>query len=214
MTISLHTFASGDSDYISKLNADNAAIKAAIEALQASAGAGVVSGATNNVPKGLQYIFDRKGIIGTTSYKPTTGVLSGPSYYLVVAVGGFWDGSALAYQDNSLSLSMSSKTTGTYYVNVDSAGSPSVSASAGSRTLWQFSYNAATHTVSNVALYAGVAVLFAGPDYADALTSAELGLTFASLADRLEHIESLLVEMGTFYQHDPDTTATGAWPTT
>ena len=61
--------------------------------------------------------------------------------------------------------------------------------------------------VSNVTLYSGVAVLFDGADYADALTSAQLGLTFQSLADRLEEIESRLVAMGTYYQYDPDTTS-------
>ena len=56
-------------------------------------------------------------------------------------------------------------------------------------------------------LYSGVAVLFDGADYADALTSAQLGLTFQSLADRLEEIESRLVEIGTYYQYDPATTS-------
>ena len=156
------------------------------------------------VPKGLQYIFDRKGIVGKGSYKPVAGILTGLNYYLTVASGAFWDGSALVYQDTSLTLAMSGKSTGTYYLNVDSGGSPSVSASAGSRTTWQFSYNSSTHVVSAVTLYSGVAVLFDGVDYADALSSTALGLTFASLADRLEEIESRIGEMVQYYAEDPD----------
>ena len=202
----LSTFAAGDSDYISKMNADNAALKSAIDALESLVG-GATGLSAANVPKGLKYIFDRLGIIGKGSYKPVAATLTGPSYNLTVALGGFWDGSTLAYQDASTTLSMSGKSTGTYYLNVDTAGSPSVSTSAGSRTLWQFDYNSSTHVASAVALYSGVAVLFDGADYADVLTSAQLSLTFASLAERLEEIESRLVEMGTFYQYDPDTTS-------
>ena len=96
----LNTFAAGDSNYIAKLNQDNAAIKAAIDALEALSG-----GATNIqaavVPKGLKYIFDRKGIIGKASYQPTAATLTGPNYSLTIASGGFWDGSALAYSDSN-----------------------------------------------------------------------------------------------------------------
>ena len=202
----LNTFAAGDSNYIAKLNQDNAAIKAAIDALEALSG-----GSTNIqaavVPKGLKYIFDRKGIIGKASYKPTAATLTGPNYSLTIASGGFWDGSALAYSDSNNSVSMSGKSTGTYYVTIDSSGLPAVYNTAGSGTVWQFSYNSSTHVVSNVTLYTGVAVLFDGADYADALTSAQLGLTFQSLADRLEEIESRLVEIGTYYQYDPATTS-------
>ena len=54
------------------------------------------------MPKGLKYIFDRKGIIGRASYKPTAATLTGPNYSLTIAAGGFWDGAALAYSETQL----------------------------------------------------------------------------------------------------------------
>lgn len=206
MSLSLNTYAAGDTDYIAKLNADNAAIATAVNTLE-SLVRGVSGIAAANVPKGLQYIFDRKGIIGQGSYKPQAGTLAGPNYNLTVAKGGFWDGGALAFSDVSQTISMAAKSTGTYYLTVDTAGGVKANATAGTGTVWQFAYNSTTHEVSDVALYSGVAVLFDGADYADALTSAQMGLTFQSLAERLEEIEARLVEMGAYYQYDEATTS-------
>src|SRR5574343_192769 len=203
MSISLNTYTAGETNYIAMMNADNMALKAAIEALQAQI-AGAISVSANNMPKGLQYIYDRKGIIGKRSYKPVPGVLTAPNYNMTVAVGGFWDGSTLAFQDTASTVSMDGKSTATYHLDVDTSGSITVNLVASGRTIWQFDYDSGTHTVSDVALYSGIAILFDGIDYADALNSGQFSLNFESLADRLEEIEARLVEMGTFYAEDAD----------
>jgi len=85
---------------------------------------------------------------------------------------------------------MSGKSSGTYYINVSSAGTPSVSASASADSVRSFSYNSSTHVVSNKALYTGVSILFDGDEWQRLLTSTARGVSFDSLAQRIEDIES------------------------
>ncbi len=144
----------------------------------------------NEVPQGLREIFDRKGIIGIGSYDFDEGTLSGPNYYLTVSAGGYWTGSDYRYKRSSTNISLAALDTGTYYVNVDASGTPSVSATPDSdSTTRQFYWNSTTKTVSDKALYSGVAILFDGDDYADMLTSAVKSKSYTRVADRLEEIE-------------------------
>ena len=136
-----------------------------------------VSSGSSSLASGLQEIFDRRGIIGVGSYDFTEGVKA--TEQLSVAAGGYWDG--LAYYSTTLVtvLSLAGLVTGTYYVNIDAAGVPSISASFGISTTRQFAWDSATKTVSSKALYAGVSILFDGDDY-QACRGA-----YDSLADRL-----------------------------
>ena len=68
---------------------------------------------------------------------------------------------------------------------------PIIGTSPDATTTRQFAWNGTT-TTSAKALYAGVAILFDGDDYADMLTSAARAKTFTKVADRLEEIEVLL----------------------
>ena len=122
-----------------------------------------VSSGSGTLAAGLQEIFDRLGIIGTGSYDFDAGVKA--TEQLSVAAGGYWDG--LAYYSTALAatLSLAGLDTGTYYVNIDSAGVPSISASYGTSTTRQFAWDADTKTVSAKALYTGVSILFDGDDY-------------------------------------------------
>lgn len=186
------TFVTGTVDYIVKHNANYLLIETnlnyLIEMLVAATG-GVVA-----VPTGLKEIFDRKGLIGIDSYGFNTGTLTGPNYNLAVPAGAYWSGASSLFLSKSAasSLSMLLLATGTCYLSLDAAGNPTVSASAGADTIWQFAWDSSTHVVSAKALYAGVSILFDGGDYADMLTSAARAKTFTKVADRLEEIEVLL----------------------
>jgi hypothetical protein len=138
------------------------------------------------VPQGLQQIFDRRGIIGTGSYD----FANGSSASFSVAAGAYWSGSQFYLRATAATLSMAGKTAGTYYLNLDAAGNPLVGATADATTSRQFYWDGAN--ISAKALYAGVAILFDGDDYADMLTSAARGKTFTKVADRMEEIEVLL----------------------
>lgn len=183
------TWTNGMSDYIARHIANYSRIQACLDYLYALTGAGA---SALDVPIGLQEIFDRNGIVGKGSYKPPASTLSGPDYNLVIPKGAWWSGSNFYSKATSTTIVMSGYSTGTYYVSIDAAGNPSVSASAGSTTVWQFYWNTSGHTISSVARYGSVAILFDGDDYNDALSSTAFGLTFESIAERFENVESAL----------------------
>lgn len=182
-TIVLNRYAIAINDYISKMNEDNESLEIVINAILAQLG-GQVMGALA-VPSGLQQIFDRRGLIGIGSYSFANG--AGASFS--VAAGGYWSGTQLFFKTSATTLSMTGKAAGTYYLNLDAAGNPSVSSSPDNTTSWQFSWDGTTN-ISNKALFAGVAVLFSGSDFATCLISAARSRTYQSLAARLEDIET------------------------
>jgi hypothetical protein len=202
-TISLFkSFIYGMTDYIQQHNANATLIESTLNQLlaQLTGQAGGLS-----VPYGLMEIFDRRGLIGRDSYDFDEGVLSGPNYYFDVDPGAYWDGAGNFYRKaTSSTLTLAGKSTGTYYINLDSGGNPLVSSSADGTTTRQFHWDSATHTISAKAIYSGVVVLFDGDDYADQLTSAARAKSFTRVADRLEEIEQLLGEMSAFYAYDYD----------
>ena len=154
------------------------------------------------VPYGLQEIFDRRGLIGRDVYDFSEGTLTGPNYNFSVGAGAYWSEGIFYRKTTASTLSMAGQETGTYYVNLDAAGSPLVSSSAGATTTRQFSWNAATHVISAKALYTGVSILFDGDDYADMLTSAAKGKSFTRVADRLEELEQGGDIFGGYYAQD------------
>jgi hypothetical protein len=182
-------FAYGLVDYIARHNNNYAQIQSSLNQIL-----GQLTGQSGGlaVPYGLQEIFDRRGEIGSGAYLFSNGTLSGPDYNFTVGPGAYWSGSTFYRKTTNTTLSLAGKATGTYYLNLDAGGTPLVSSSADATTIRQFSWNSGTHAISNMALYAGVAVLFDGDDYADMLTSAARNKTFAQVADRMEEIEVLL----------------------
>jgi hypothetical protein len=182
-------FAYGLVDYIARHNNNYAQIQSTLNQIL-----GQLTGQSGGlaVPYGLQEIFDRRGEIGSGAYLFSNGILSGPDYNFTVGPGAYWSGSTFYRKTTNTTLSLAGKATGTYYLNLDAGGTPLVSSSADATTVRQFSWNSGTHAISNMALYAGVAVLFDGDDYADMLTSAARSKTFAQVADRLEEMEVLL----------------------
>jgi hypothetical protein len=184
MTVSLFkAFAAGEMDYIAQLNNNAELIEATLNQLlaQVTGQSGALA-----VPIGLQQIFDRPGLIGISSYDFPTG--GGAS--LIVAPGAYWDGGTFYYKTSPTTLSLTGAAAGTYYVVLDAAGNPAISANPGAPTLRQFAWSGSA--TSAEAIYAGVAILLSGADYADMLTSIARTKTFTKVADRLEEIEVLL----------------------
>jgi hypothetical protein len=144
------------------------------------------------VPLGLQEIFDRRGLIGIGSYDFTEATLSGPAYNFSVAAGAYYNAGIFYHKAGASTLSMAGRDTGAYYLGLDGTGNPLIQASPDATTTRQFSWSSSTHAISAKALYAGVAVLLDGDEYADMLTSAARAKTFTKVADRLEEIEVLL----------------------
>ena len=201
MTVNLEQVSYGDTSYIAKLETNRQIIEAALNELYGYLSGGQ-AGSPGAVPLGLQEIFDRRGFIGIASYDFSEGTLTGPNYNLTVAAGAYWYPGAFYRKATGTTLSLAGKATGTYYLNLDATGTPILGTSANTTTSRQFSWNETTHQVSNKALYAGVAVLFDGDDYADLLTSAVKGKSFEKAADRLEEIEAGVDIFGGYYAQD------------
>ncbi|RJR45461.1 MAG: hypothetical protein C4567_03135 [Deltaproteobacteria bacterium] len=189
----------GMTDYIERHQANYALIETTLNQIL-----GQLTGQSGGlaVPYGLQEIYDRKGIIGRDSYDFAEGQLTGPDYNFQVGAGAYWGDGAFYRKTAASTLSMAGKDTGTYYLNLDAAGNPLVSSAADVTTTRQFSWDAATHTVSTKALYPGVNILFDGDDYADLLTSAAKGKNFTRVADRLEELEQGQDIFGGYYAQD------------
>jgi len=202
MSIDILALVANDTDYIAKHNTNYGAIKAAVDLLQKQM-ASVTSVSGVSVPIGLMEIFDRIGLVGAGSYDFDEGVLAGPSYYLAVAAGAWWNQAEFCQKNSATNISLAALSTGTYYLNIDNTGTPTVSPSAtDGRTARQFHWDATTHTVSAKTLYAGVAILFDEDDYADMLDSTARAKTYEKVADRLEDIEKLLAEFTNYYGED------------
>jgi len=175
----------GMTDYIERHAANYALIESALNQIlgQLTGQSGGIS-----VPYGLQEIFDRKGLIGRDSYDFEEGTLTGPDYHFQVGPGAYWSNGTFYRKNTAFTLTMAGKESGTFYINLDAAGNPLVS-SAADATTRQFAWDAGTHTIADKAVFAGVAILFDGDDYADMLDSAVKGKTFTRVADRLEELE-------------------------
>jgi hypothetical protein len=121
MAIELRTFASGDVDYIAKLNANVAALEQAINALQQQAGAG---GAGSAISAGffLDALFNHKdALIGVSSYKPLQSATG-----LTVAPGAMYlaDVQTVVQAFTNTVLNFTGAVPGFYYVVIDGAGTP------------------------------------------------------------------------------------------
>ena len=119
--VTLRRFVAGMADYIQALN-DNAELEEATLNLilaQLTGQSGALS-----VPLGLQEIFDRRGLIGVSSYDFNEGVLSGPNYNLTVQAGAYWNAGTFYRDTVTATLAMAGTSDGPYYINLDAAGTP------------------------------------------------------------------------------------------
>lgn len=194
MAIELNKVFAGVSDYVAKHVSNYTIIENAINSLEASVGAAVGS---TSVPLGLQEIFDRNGVIAIESYElvPQTVVANS----LTIPAGAAWLGGTFRKKADATVLNTSTLSTGTRYLNIDTAGIPSLSAGSTADSIYSFSWDAGTGVISDVVLL--VDVLFSGKDYNDMLDG------YTSVAARLADMESQLTALGGMYAHNPATTS-------
>jgi hypothetical protein len=121
MAIELQEFASGDTDYIAKLNANVAALTEAIDGLQVQIGS-VGGGSAVSAGMFLDAIFNRAdALIGPTSYVPTKSATT-----LTVAPGGMYlaQSQTVVTSFSNVPLSFVGQPAGTHYIVVQSTGQP------------------------------------------------------------------------------------------
>jgi hypothetical protein len=123
MSIELRTFASGDTDYISKLNSNVSTLTAAINGLQAQAGA-VGAGTPLSTGAFLMSVFNNAdGLIGVAAYKPVQSATT-----ILVGIGGMYLAASQTIVASyvPVTLNLIGQTPGTKYIVVDSGGFPTL----------------------------------------------------------------------------------------
>ncbi|MCL4504173.1 MAG: hypothetical protein M1438_20300 [Deltaproteobacteria bacterium] len=148
----------------------------------------------------ISLLWDRRGLIGLDSYDFDEGVLAGPGYNLTVDPGGYTLGDGTIRQNSApVQVSMAGVATGTYYLNVDQSGVPTVSASSTTNGTRSFHWDAATHTVANKTIVVGVSILLDGDDYQAMLYSAAKTTQYQKVGDRLNDLEHGIDPWGSYY---------------
>lgn len=174
----LQTFANGDTNYISKHNANYANIKSAVEALEANMAAQVA--AASGPGSAFDALFGpTSAIIGAESYAAT-----GSGETLTVAAGFAWKPSLPKVVRNPApaTLLFAGLAVGTYYIYADQTGAPVRNSTAGVEDLYSVVWTGSSF--GDITRLAPV-VWGAADDFA-AQDSTALGQTFAKLDDRLE----------------------------
>lgn len=195
MAMTLTKIFAGISDYVSKHENNYTLIESNINSLLTTVGA---SSAGLSVPSGLQEIFDRNGVIGIGSFQLTNQTVVSDT--LTIPAGAAWLGLSFRSHPASANLDTSALTTGTRYLDIDTAGLPSLSDSSSSNSIYSFAWDDGTNVISSATLL--VDILFDGDDYNDSLSSTALSANYTSLAARFEAIEVTLGVLGSFYAQD------------
>lgn len=199
MAISLVKVFAGSTSYVTDHESNYTAIESEINTLSTT-----VNGGAFAMPLAMTEIYDRRGIMSDDSYKPVATTLSATAYNLSIAAGGYWSGAEYRRVGTTTLVSMAAMGTATHYVNVPTGGIPTVSASAGADTVWQFDYNSGTNVVSAVALYSGAEILFDGDDYQGMLG------TYTQVTDRLASYDTLFTGLLSVAVTTADVTLTTA----
>lgn len=185
MSVTIQTFANGDTDYVSKLNNNFNNTKVAVDALQALGAA--AAAASLNPGSVFAGIFGTSGatLIGEASYLST-----GASATLTVAAGNAWIPSlnAVVTLASPASLNFTGQPADTYYVKVDSSGNPSRETSSTEALYSVVWTGSAFGTITRIAK-----IFWNITDMTAALTSAALAVTYGSLDLRLEAGEAAAV---------------------
>ena len=124
MTITLQELVQGDQSYLLKHNSNNAIIKAAIDLLQETGGAGTAGG----VGAAFKALFGTtSSLIGSPSYLPV-----GVGAILTVASGFCWraDLNLVVSKAVATPIDFTGSAADTYYITVDATGTPNKTTSA------------------------------------------------------------------------------------
>ena len=202
MAVDLQSFASGDTDYIAKLNQNFDALKAATDLLQLQAS----SAGTPAASVGLFFesLFNGEDcLIGAESYVPEV-----VGSTLVVSAGGIYLAATQLIVMSLLptDINFVGQTANDYYVTIDAGGTPLRTSSQEAGSAWLVTWNGSAFVgdpvrVANCFYDANEAtasrISTALGDAGDPLASPPIDaevLDFATLDDRLEAGEALAVE--------------------
>lgn len=184
MTISLPSYANGDTDYVAKMNNTNDIVEQAINSLENQVIA--QAGASVSVGSALPALFGSVvACIGTTSYVPT-----GSSTTLTVSSGYAWlpfEGIAVK-KVTTTSISFAGLPSGTYYILIDSTGQPSRSDTITSYALWSVVWTGSFGDITRVA-----PVVWDSVDVINAQSSAAYSETYYAPDARFEASETRII---------------------
>jgi len=184
-TITLQRFATGDTNYLAKHNANASALETALATLDAIL-AGITGGGALSISAAFEALFGASAaVIGATSYACT-----GASTTLTVQAGYCWRpilGQILS-KGSSTTISFAGLSAATYYIQVDATGVPirsDDSTEAVYSIVWTGS---AFGTITRLA-----AIMWGGADWLAAQASAALAASYTTLDARLEAGEAKAV---------------------
>lgn len=191
MSISLNSYAVGDTNYIVKMNSDMTQIQAAVNA-QEGALTGALAGGTN---AGFGQIWKDSGMVGASSFVMSLNSDVGLSF----TSGAVWHFGTknLGVQTANQLLNFAGKSAAQYFINADTAGNLTFSTASSLANIYTISFDAPSFT----SLTRLSPFLFDGEDYLSVLSSNELNLSFTNLAHRLSTIEANLSIDAQFAQH-------------
>jgi hypothetical protein len=186
MGIELQLFATGDTDYIAKLNSNMETLEAIINAIQTSQG-----GASGAVTVGSFFtaLFqEQTSLIGMSSYYPTVNPVDPTT--LDIAAGTAYKGTTQTVVTGiETSITFAGQSPGTYYIVIDAIGMP-IRASDPLDAV----YNVAWSGTAFGSIVRMAKVLYTVVEEDDARKSTTLNLGFSSLDLRLEAAETTAKE--------------------
>ena len=194
MAIELRTFASGDQDYIAKMNSNVSTIQAAINALQQQAGAAGGPGTALSAGLFMDALFNGEdGLIGPGSYAIDLGATT-----LTVAPGAMYLATAQTVVQSFVeaTLNFIGQTAGTHYIIVSSSGVPSRQSSLGGGAIYSVNWTGSAFIGEPVRI---AACFYDAAEATASRNSTALGdlesppedIAYHTLDDRLEAIEEV-----------------------
>lgn len=185
----MQVLANGDTNYVAKINGNDANTESAVNALEANF-ASIVASTTAGSGAAFAAIFGATpAVINAASYGCT-----GSGTDLTVAAGFAWKPISGVVVRNvaPVTLSFTGLTAATYYVSIDAAGSPSKSVTAGTEDFFSVVWTgSAFGTITRLAAIVGGAL-----DDIAAQVSTALAGTYTTLDARLEAGETQAVAGG------------------
>jgi hypothetical protein len=185
MSITLPTYANGDTDYVAKMNQTNSTVQSQLNSLQdqltGSLGASVSVGSMI-----ASILGTATACVGTASYVPT-----GSGTNLTVATGYAWIPSSglVVQRTTTTTIAFSGASAATYYLDVDTSGNVSRVTTSGANTLWSIVWTgSAFGAITRVA-----PVLWGSADIIAAQSSAAYSATYYAPDARFEASESRIV---------------------